>query len=103
MMPIKIKLIFKNLILKNCYTMNATNLAVVKEYVSTLSRSELRVLMETSFNEGLALEYVILAYKKSQKLSASLDLNKYNFEDKFQKVRKYQNALIAKYKKMVVS
>lgn len=83
--------------------MNATDLAAVKEYVSTLGRSELRLLMQIALKEGLALEWILLAHKKTQNLSASLDLNKYNFQDKFQKVRKYHDALISKYKKMVVS
>jgi hypothetical protein len=79
--------------------MNATDLVVVKEYVLTLSRTELRLLMQISLKESLALEWILLAHKKTQKFSASLELNKYNFEDKFHKVRKYQNALIEKYKR----
>jgi len=100
MMPIKKKLIFKNKILKNFYnTMNSTDLEAVKEYVSTLSKTELRILMNTSLTERLPLEFMILVYMKTQKFSASLDLNKYNLVDIYHKVRKYQNALIEKYKR----
>jgi hypothetical protein len=78
--------------------MNATDLASVKEYVSSLSKTELRILMNTSLKERLPLEYMILVYMKTQKFSASLDLNKYNLVDIYNKVRKYQNALIEKYR-----
>ena len=100
MMPIKKKLIFKNKILKNFYNaMNSTDLEAVKEYVSTLSKTELRILMNISLKESLALEYVILVYMKVQKFSESQDLTKYNLVDIYHKVRKYQNALIEKYKR----
>jgi len=78
--------------------MDEKDLTVCKEYASTANRYELRVLMDLALSEKLALEWVILAYLKSQRFSASLDVNKYNLEDQFHKVRKYQITLIEHYK-----
>lgn len=79
--------------------MDKKDLTTCMDYAWTANRAELRVLMDVSRDEKLALEWVILAYLKSQKFSASLEINKYNLVEQFEKVRKYQIALIEHYKK----
>lgn len=46
--------------------MNEKDLDIVKVYVRTLSRTELRGLMEIAFIERIPLEFVILSHKMIQ-------------------------------------
>lgn len=71
----------------------------VKEYVKTMSRTELKLLMITQLDGSIRLpfEYIILMYMKSHKFSQALP-NSRDFQGNFEKVKKYQDKLIERYK-----
>ena len=71
----------------------------VKEYVKTMSKTELKLLMISQLDGSIRLpfEYIILVYMKSEKFSQALPKSR-DLQGIFEKVKRYQDKLIERYK-----
>ena len=71
----------------------------VKEYVKTMSKTELKLLMISQLDGSIRLpfEYIILVYMKSEKFSQALPKSR-DLKGIFEKVKRYQDQLIERYK-----
>ena len=87
--------------LKNYYNykMEPKTMEKVKEYVKTMSKTEIKLLMLLQLNGTIILpfEYIILVYMKSHKFSQALP-NWRDLQGNLEKVKKYQDKLIDRYK-----
>lgn len=73
----------------------------VIEHIKTMSKPEIKGLMLLQLDGSIRLpfEYIILVYMKSQKFSMALQGR--DLQGMFEKVKKYQDKLIEKYKKEI--
>ena len=86
---------------KNYYNrkMDAKTMEKVKEYVKTMSKTELKLLMISQLDGSIRLpfEYIILVYMKSEKFSQALPKSR-DLQGIFENVKRYQDKLIERYK-----
>jgi len=79
--------------------MDPKTMEKVKEYVKTMSKTEIKVLMMAQLDGSIRLpfEYILLMYMKSQKFSQALPKSR-DLQGNFEKVKRYQDKLIERYK-----